>query len=242
MADKSSDLLGAGSAIPESISKTDLACKKIRDAIVSGRLAPGAHLSQLKLAEELGVDQRTVREALAQLVARGLVTKSPNKHARVVELQSDDLQEIYLMRSSLEGLAMSFAAETITDTDLARMKALLPETGVGMDEESVRRAREANREFHWIAIRAAKRPYLEKILELVWELAFTYYAEEHTSREEKITSARLDLEFHEALLAALENGDGEKAQEVVYSHVSGDVWRGTVSRFSSSGQTTQKEV
>jgi len=232
MSTASERLLDSEGAIPEPASKTDLARKRIRDAIVSGRLAPGAPLNQLRLAEELGVDQRTVREALAQLVALGLATRTPHKHARVVRLSKEDLEEIYLIRSVLEGLAMQFAAEKITTDELARMRELLPLTGVGSDEESIRRAREANHEFHWIAIRSAGRPYLAKILKQIWELAFTYYIEENTTLEQREKSAKIDREFHQSLLDALERRDGDEAREITSKHILGDVMPYTISRFA----------
>jgi DNA-binding GntR family transcriptional regulator len=136
---------------------SDAVFDTLRRAIIDGKLAPGERLRQEALAEELGVSQITVREALHRLVGDGLCIRIPYKGVRVIAPTLEDLEDILAIRGLLEGLAAELAASRITLEHLARMRELLPTTIVDADPISVERAREANREFHEIVIRASER-------------------------------------------------------------------------------------
>ncbi len=77
----------------------------LRGAILSGKLQPGQHLGERELIELTGVARGTIREALRQLSAEGLVTTVPNLGSVVTVLTLTALQQIYEVRSALEGLA-----------------------------------------------------------------------------------------------------------------------------------------
>ena len=63
---------------------TDIVFERLRDAIIDGRLEAGQWLRQEPLAQELGVSQMPVREALKRLVAEGLAVRIPYKGVKVV--------------------------------------------------------------------------------------------------------------------------------------------------------------
>ena len=58
----------------------------LRQAIISGDLAPGERLMEVQLAEELGVSRTPVREAIRQLEQEGLVELVPRKRAYVTNI------------------------------------------------------------------------------------------------------------------------------------------------------------
>ena len=75
-------------------------------------------LKEKNIGEELGVSRTPVREALRQLELEGLVTIIPNKGAYVVGISKKDIQDIYEIRSRLEGLCAKWAADKITKEQL----------------------------------------------------------------------------------------------------------------------------
>ncbi len=87
----------------------------LESAVLSGKLKPGTHLPEVRLARELGVSQAIVREALQELEGRGLILKQANLGSRVVELTSDDLKAIYQVRRELEPLAFMLAAQQMNE-------------------------------------------------------------------------------------------------------------------------------
>ena len=76
----------------------------LREEILSGKYQKDEELKEKTIGEELGVSRTPVREALRQLELEGLVTIIPNRGAFVEGISKDDIQDIYEIRSLLEGL------------------------------------------------------------------------------------------------------------------------------------------
>lgn len=93
-----------------------VAANRLRDALVSGRIAAGTRLTETSLAEQFGLSRGTIRAALQRLVAEGLVVQRPYSGWEVTTLSQHDVWELGTLRASLEGLAARLAAERIDDT------------------------------------------------------------------------------------------------------------------------------
>jgi DNA-binding GntR family transcriptional regulator len=77
----------------------------LRQAILDRHFAPGQRLIERELVELTGVSRTSIREALRELAAEGLVTTIPNKGTVVATLSAEDARQLYQVRSVLEGLA-----------------------------------------------------------------------------------------------------------------------------------------
>lgn len=190
--------------------------RALRTAILDGTLKPGDWLRQESLAEELDVSQTTVRDAFNQLIGEGLATRIPYKGVQVVSLSASDLEDIYAMRAVLEGMAAEVAAEKITGDQLQEMKELLPATIVNNNPESIAIAREANRRFHEIFIKASHRRFLIRVLcqILDWIDPLMLYSKTKNTEiglDTRLKWGERDRFQHTRLLQALEEGDGKQA-------------------------------
>lgn len=87
-------------------SNVQVVADALRDAIVSGRIAPGQRLREVPLANQLGVSRGPIREAIRLLGHDGLLTIVPNRGAVVPEPTSADVLEVYAMRAALGSLAL----------------------------------------------------------------------------------------------------------------------------------------
>lgn len=82
----------------------------LRREIVEVRLRPGQRLVERELIERIGVSRTTIREALRQLAAEGLVTTIPQKGAIVAAPSAKQAAELYEVRALLEAaIAREFA-------------------------------------------------------------------------------------------------------------------------------------
>lgn len=89
---------------PKPVIKQSLA-EALREKIVTGEIEPGEVIVEGKWAAQFGVAQGSIREALNILALEGFVQKAHRRRARVTEFTREDVQQIYQMRASLEGLA-----------------------------------------------------------------------------------------------------------------------------------------
>jgi DNA-binding GntR family transcriptional regulator len=77
----------------------------LRQAILDRHFAPGQRLIERELVELTGVSRTSIREALRELAAEGLVQTIPNRGTVVATLSAEEARQIYQVRSVLEGLA-----------------------------------------------------------------------------------------------------------------------------------------
>lgn len=103
------------------------AASRLRSMILSGELPPGSRMRELQLCEQLGVSRTPVREALRTLAAEGLVDLLPNRSVVVSQLHAPDLEHLFQVFGTIEGLAAELACERITEAEIAEIGRLLAE-------------------------------------------------------------------------------------------------------------------
>src|SRR5712671_6801358 len=101
-----------------------LAVERLRQTILAGDMAPGQRLVEEELAGMLGVTRASLRAALFDLAAEGLVERIPNRGARVRTISVDEAVAVTECRMALEGLCAAKAAERVTEPDAARLRQL----------------------------------------------------------------------------------------------------------------------
>jgi DNA-binding GntR family transcriptional regulator len=89
---------------------SDLAYQRLRDDILSWRLAPGTPLSEIELAERLGISRTPLRAALARLALEGLVDTSRGRTGIVPDMSTESIAELFELREALETQASRLAA------------------------------------------------------------------------------------------------------------------------------------
>lgn len=140
----------------------DWVASALREAILSGDLAPGQHLSQQEISDQLQVSRVPVREALRELAAEGLVALRSYRGAVVTELTRDDLDECFALAAVMEGAVAAKGAAALSEDALDRMNALLDEMEACEDEPQ--RWYGLNLEFHGTIAEAAGWPTARKLL------------------------------------------------------------------------------
>jgi DNA-binding GntR family transcriptional regulator len=105
--------------------KRELAIGTLRDAIQSGRYAPGQQLSQTQLMTDFGLGSTPVREAVLELLARGVLVQESHHSVRVAELDLPRLRNIYRVRCLLETEAAQLGTARLSDAGIDAMRAQL---------------------------------------------------------------------------------------------------------------------
>ena len=141
---------------------------RLRQAILDGEFKPGEWIRQKNVADELGVSQIPVREALKELVAEGYVEHIPYRGVRVVKYTVEDVADIYAQRACLESRAAREAARKITPEELLELDEMLTFMEEHEAPEHIKVYREYNRTFHETIYRLSQREYLVRTLDQMW--------------------------------------------------------------------------
>jgi DNA-binding GntR family transcriptional regulator len=196
---------------------------QMRNAILNGQYKPGEWLRQERLAQDLGVSQMPVREALKELAAEGLIEHVPYRGVRVVSFSLDDIMDLYAHRAYIESHAASIAAEIITPEELSSIKALEIEIEKNTVPESVAKYRELNRKFHQQIYTASRREYLIRALNQMWSSFPTMLIANFAATSGKPLPDRdpADMYEHRAIVSALEAHDPAAAEKAMSAHILG---------------------
>jgi DNA-binding GntR family transcriptional regulator len=111
--------------VPETQSLRDKTVEVLREAIVTQYFKPGQQLVERSLADETGVSRTSIRGALAQLEAEGLVQRVAGKGMFVTQVTADEAREIYEMRMIIESSMARLFVERATDADVAAVGAAI---------------------------------------------------------------------------------------------------------------------
>jgi DNA-binding GntR family transcriptional regulator len=124
------------------------AVARLRHAIVTGDMAPGQRLVEEELAAAFEVTRASLRQALIDLTADGLVERIPNRGARVRVITRDEAVAITECRMALEGLCAAKAAEHVTAEQARQLSRLSDELRAAVSDGEPVRYSELNRELH----------------------------------------------------------------------------------------------
>lgn len=188
--------------------------KEIEKAILDGVFAPGDALAEGKLSTELGVSRTPVREALMQLELEGLIKTVPNKGAVVVGVTEKDINDIYTIRTRIEGLATRGAAENISDDELAALREVVELQEYFVTREDYLQVWHLDNRFHEIIYDACGSRPLKQMLSL-----FHNYIQK--AREDSVKSGRAAASTaeHRAILDMISAHDIAGAETAMVIHV-----------------------
>ncbi len=200
-------------AYPNIVSTVDAIYKTLADDIFSMRFLPGAKITEAALCSRYGVSRNTLREAVAQLLAHGLLVKIPNKGISVRALSYTDVKEIFRLRELLELEAIRNILESGNmPIELARLVKDLDENEA---ENSWDAHINADILFHLQLIHSADSPRLFRLYSSIFaEVKLCIYYSRHVVPMNPENAAQ-----HRKIFAAMENDDLEEAQRLLSEHL-----------------------
>jgi DNA-binding GntR family transcriptional regulator len=150
--------------------KREVALDSLQTAIRLGRYAPGQPLRQFQLVKDLGVGSTPVREAVLDLLARGILVQESHHSVRVAELDLDRLRNIYRVRALLETEAARLGTAKISDQAIDEMRLLLQKMIGAKRKGDIETAIRADFEFRNILYTAADNSILVDLIQQSWNL------------------------------------------------------------------------
>jgi DNA-binding GntR family transcriptional regulator len=184
--------------------------------IVEGSYPPGSRIVETRVAQELGVSQGPVREALRDLEQLGCVVHEPYRGCSVRAFSVDELLDAFPVRAALEALAARLAAERISDAELDALDELLDRMRLAARRGDAHDQSQANASFHATIVRAARNSTLERQWRMLEPFSRTYLT---------VSRPGIDLlhlsERHVPILDALRRHEPDAAAEAMHDHLMG---------------------
>jgi DNA-binding GntR family transcriptional regulator len=204
-----------GAQPDQPLSKTAYVLLRLRREMASGDMAPGQQIRQAEIAERYGVSPTPVREALRLLEADGAIQYTPHRGATVTELSSQELNDLYLIRSSIETQLAKLAGERAAPEDVAKIREQHDQLVAAVETASAEDLSLMNREFHLAILRLGSPLVTQQVVTPLWHGLFPPSLSQWRSADR---NAQFIAE-HEQIVSALENGDADATSIAMKKHL-----------------------
>lgn len=199
--------------IDSDLPRGERAYRFIRQALISRKLKPGDRLREVDLAKMIGLSRTPIREALARLVAEGLVVHDAALGITVAELDYNMITELYFLREVLEGTAAKLAAQHASDVEIALLEDMCEQyaNSLGDDEQLM----SSNRQLHEMLYSCSHNRYLIKMLKTLHD-TLTLLSDTTLSDPSRVQDT---IEEYQAVVNAIKEHNPEEAEKFIRQHI-----------------------
>lgn len=191
----------------------EVVAAEMRRLILDGELAPGEHLIEDRLAEQLGVSRNPVREAIRVLGAEGFIEVSARRGAFVARMSAQDATDLFQVRLALEPLGARLAAQAAGPSEIQKLTGILDRARKATDDGNLDVLADLNTEFHAQIFQTSGNSYLANIgVPMVKRAQWLF-------RQSAPYRAPHSWQEHQILVGAIEAADEELAETQARLHV-----------------------
>ncbi len=198
--------------VPRGLLKENVA-QRLRDEILSARIAPGQKIVEGRWARQYGVAQISIREALNILAGQGFVTKGHGRSARVLKLEESDIVQIYQVRGVLEGLAARIIAQQNLPVDdlKAALNALKDAVKTGDLGEVVEKVQH----FHMLLLEKSGNAVLREHGRRLLVPLYAFTQMRASAKKLDTTPWEKQLPLHQLIVDVLQQGNPHLAEQTL---------------------------
>ena len=185
------------------------------EKLQSSEIHPGAKVTEVEIAAELGISRGPIREAFKRLASDGFLELIPHRGCFVPHVDAKEVYEFFDIRKRLESLALSLAFKYLSMETLLAFRETFLSCYDYPTVEMITEFLEMDATFHETIIRESRSKNLQAILDKLRQriMVFRYMG---TGYSERINAARIE---HLAIVDSLISGDLTKAIEHLENHI-----------------------
>lgn len=207
--------MGKLGVIKKDKSLSDKAYEIIKEAIISNKLKPGEILAEEKLAEELQISRTPIKAALLKLVYEEIAEINQSKNVVVSDVTQKEIEDITVVRESLESLAVLLLKDNINKKQIEEIKSKYIEQLHMVEDNRDEDFIELDYEFHTKIAEYTNNAFLRDMIKksnLITKrfLILSGTVHEHGSVANK---------EHKEIVEHIENGEFELASEAMKRHL-----------------------
>ncbi len=198
----------------KSVSLADQVFIHLENDILSGKYGRGEVLTETRLSTELGVSRTPIREALRRLEQEHLIEES-GRGSVVIGITEKDLEDIFLIRGQLEGMAASLAAKNRTEEQLNELKEVLELQEFYLLKSDAERIKYMDNQFHSTLYKlSGSRSFYDTLIPLHKKIQKYRMASVQSK-----SRAAASVEEHRLVFEAIASGDCLLAEKYAKEHV-----------------------
>jgi len=187
----------------------------LRNAIISQRFEPNQRLFEKDLCEMLGVSRPSVREALRELEAEGLIRTVPNRGPVVAKLEVQEAIGIYQIRGVLEALAAKLFCQNATDAQIGELQVQAERVEAAYKAGDIDAIISTKAAFYTVLLEGAQNPLIPNFLRLINARIIQLRRYSLSSKERMTASIH---EIHE-IMDAIKRRDEDAAFKASMVHI-----------------------
>lgn len=186
--------------------------EQLRSEIISGELAPNQKLVEEALAQRFGVSRGRIRDVLLELSKEGLLVARANKGTTVNDIASPELQSLMIqLRLSIETFAVKKLASKANEEVLGELREAFAALSTALQRGDFAEVTKADIAFHRVIVSAAGGEDLLTIWHpIILRMRMNY---------QRLSTNDQSIVEHEAIVTAIENGDGKAAVDALKGNV-----------------------
>ncbi len=209
------ELAALRTSLERLVPAAELVYLTLREAIYREILPGGEPLHEAELAAALRVSRTPVREALARLLAEGLVTYHPPRGLAVREVTPQEIEDVFEVRFGIDPLAARLAAQRASQGEITMLTNLLSQMEEATVQGDWNRLVGIALRFHQVLYEATRNSRLAELATKLY--TFVHRAPHSTLRDPQ--RARRALEEHGELLRAIAARDADGAERIMRAHL-----------------------
>lgn len=188
----------------------------LKTSILSGHFVPGERLAEEHLAEELGVSRTPVREALHKLEQEGLIEPLESRGFCVPRDSLDEIEDLFDIRTVLEGYTLKIICERITDEQMAMLEEIIEKADDALRRKRIDEIFHWNTQFHDTlhSLVADKRRFHSLIVNMR-----KYVLRYRKDTLQYLGAGKRAIDGHRQILLALKLKDPELCERVMRAHI-----------------------
>lgn len=142
----------------------DTLATDLENDIIFGVFLPGSRIIEDRVMERYGAKRHAVRNVFAELEARGLLVRRPNRGVEVVDFTPDEVDALYDVRIILETSAAQRTSLPCDTTIADRMEAIARKHAKAVSDKDFRAVFWLNQEFHEVQYSCCGNPRLAELI------------------------------------------------------------------------------
>lgn len=203
------------SGLTDYITIKDAVARKLREEILMGILTPGQDLNLRELANRFKCSITPIREALSTLDGEGLISIDRHKTVKVIKLDPKEIEEIFEIRTLLEGYACGVAVSNINDRILEKLRTNIGEQEVSNGKKNYNKFFRLNHEFHKEIYECTNQSVLIEMITMLRNRTF-HYVKTYTVL---LNRCEMAISEHKEIFNAILERNQTAASELTKKHL-----------------------